>query len=700
MLRHLAVLARIAFRNLFASWMNVIIGGVMLLGTALFVIGGSLLDTLDRSMSQSIIGSVAGHAQVYSERSKDELELFGGMGGTDSDLSPIADFGQVRRILEADVPNVRQVIPMGLKGALVTSGNTIDVTLARLRKAVNEERGGGAPDATQRVHSLKQHVRQIVRVLDEERKNASALLDEGAIEPRMLEAIARASSEGFWAEFDQAPLDALEFLENRIAPLLPDGDLLFIRYMGTDLQAFAQAFDRLELTSGELVPPGKRGYLMPSFAYEEGFKLKSARRLDRIREGLATGRTLAGDPELARFVRENLSQTRDILLQLDPLKAKEATARLRRALGTSEGELEALLRTLLNTDDANFAERYRIFYEELAPLLELYRVRIGDDLTIQAFTQAGFMESVKVKVYGTFQFKGLEKSPLAGVTGLMDLMSFRDLYGFVTPEQQEEIRQLKEQSGAQAVSRDEAEALLFGAEAQVVAEGTSSSIDEAEQLGAREGPTAGDGEERTYSQQELESGVVLNAAVMLKDPSKLDQTIEELSAVAKRRGLGLKVVSWQKAAGLIGQFVLMAKIVLHVAVFIIFVVALVIINNSVMMATLQRVREIGTMRAIGAQRGFVLAMVLAETVLLGLLAGAVGIGIGAAVVGALHAKGIPATTDELYFFFSGPALHPTLSSANMLTALAIVFAVSAISTFYPATVATRVSPVQAMQTED
>ena len=43
-----------------------------------------------------------------------------------------------------------------------------------------------------------------------------------------------------------------------------------------------------------------------------------------------------------------------------------------------------------------------------------------------------------------------------------------------------------------------------------------------------------------------------------------------------------------------------------------------------MMATLQRVREIGTMRAIGAQRSFVLCLVLLETLLLGLSFGAAG----------------------------------------------------------------------------
>jgi hypothetical protein len=53
-----------------------------------------------------------------------------------------------------------------------------------------------------------------------------------------LAAIRRASAPGFWNEFDKDPLGTLEFLENRIAPLASDAEILFLRYVGTDLAAF------------------------------------------------------------------------------------------------------------------------------------------------------------------------------------------------------------------------------------------------------------------------------------------------------------------------------------------------------------------------------------------------------------------------------------------------------------------------------
>jgi ABC-type antimicrobial peptide transport system permease subunit len=135
-------------------------------------------------------------------------------------------------------------------------------------------------------------------------------------------------------------------------------------------------------------------------------------------------------------------------------------------------------------------------------------------------------------------------------------------------------------------------------------------------------------------------------------------------------------------------------------VFIIFVVALVIINNAMMMATLQRAREVGTMRAIGAQRSFILNMVLVETLVLGLLFGLGGALGGGAIVRMLGTAGIPASSPTLYIFFSGPKLFPELGASNLVVAFVIVLMVSALSTLYPAFLATRVSPITAMQTDE
>src|SRR6185369_6349061 len=233
--------------------------------------------------------------------------------------------------------------------------------------------------------------------------------------------------------------------------------------VGTDFQSFEKSFDRLQIVEGSMVPPGKRGFLFAKHVYEEQLKLKAARRLDQIKEGVdSQGETIAKTPDLARMVRENVSQVREIVLQLDAAKTKDFRAKLQRELASQEPDVGKLLAAFFQTDDQNFHQRYDFFYRELAPSLELYRVRIGDVLTIKSFTRSGYVQSVNVPVYGTFQFQGLEKSTLAGALNVMDLVSFRELYGFLSGEKLAEVQALQKAAGARDVSRENAEAELFG----------------------------------------------------------------------------------------------------------------------------------------------------------------------------------------------------------------------------------------------
>jgi ABC-type lipoprotein release transport system permease subunit len=698
----LKLLLQVAFRNLFKSWVNLIIGGIMFFATFLVVTGGALLDSVDSSMSRSIIGSLSGHLQVYSDKSKEELALFGGMTG-EADIAAIDSFAPIKEALEKH-PNVKTVVPMGTNGALITSGNTVDLTLARLRELYRKSSAEGeTPELRAQIDSLKAHVRHLAGLLEAEQKTRQAMMREEARDPREDAALVKARSEAFWANFEKDPLGSLEFLENELAPQVADGDLLYIRYVGTDLDKFQQSFDRMKIVDGQPVPQGKRGMLLSKFFYEEFLKLKSARRLDLIKEKHDAGKLIASDPLLQRYVKENTTQTRELVYQLDPIKSQQVTARLQEILGSKETDLPKLVSEFMAVTDENFATRYEQFYEQIVPLLDLYRLKMGDTLTITAFSRTGYVQSVNVPVYGTYQFSGLEKSPLAGTANLMDMVSFRELYGYLTQEKREEIAQLQQKSGVAEVKRENAEAELFGEEAPstLVADATPGLINENEQIGSNGAALRNeDLLKRVYSQQEIEGGMVLSAALILKDPEQLEKTMAELQQSQQTKDLKLRVVSWQKAAGLIGQFVMMMRMVLWGIVVILFVVVLAIINNAVMMATLQRVREVGTMRAIGAQRSFILSMVLLETVVLGLVFGGLGAGAGSALIGWLGNVGIPAGTEELYFFFSGPRLLPTLNAGNLISAFILVVGVSVFSTLYPAFLATRVSPVTAMQTDE
>lgn len=710
------LLFQISFRNIFSSFLNVVVGLIILAGTFFFVVGGSLINSMDKTMSKSIIGSVAGNAQVYEASSKDKPALFDNW--QIPDLDPIPDFSKIKGPLMSD-PNVKAVVPEGVNTAIVVYGNTIDQILEKLRKAESPSAGSPMepaqsnlgprheasgqmtrPQRKEEIDSLKAHVRQMVSVIQTDMEKHNKIGAAGSVDPQSIQDLKRAASPAFWAGFDSDPLNHLEFLENKIAYLVPDSDQIFLSYVGTDLDAFTKSFDRLQIVDGQMVPPGHRGMLLSKYVYETMFKLKSAYRLDQIHEALTEKRqTIAKNPDLRDLIRQNREQTREIVLQLDPLSSQKTVSILQAALGSKETSLPKLLSIFFDMNDSNFEARYKIFYGQLAPLVELYRMNPGDLLTIKTYTKSGYVEAVNVKIYGTFQFKGLEKSSMAGSLSLMDLMSFRDLYGYVTPEKIAETKSLEKAAGVKFVPRDQAEADLFGGSSTDVEQAKLKPINDAAELGGAKVKRV-DLTQQVYTQDEIDKGVVMGAAVLLKDPSQLKQTMKDLQAISDKDKLGLKVIDWQMSTGFVGQFVNITKIVLFLASFIIFVVMLVIINNAVVMATLQRIREIGTMRAIGARRLFVLFMVLIETLVLGLVFGTIGSALGSGFVLLLGRFGIAAPNDWFYFFFSGPKLFPWLNAGSLIGAFIVVVIVSCVSALYPAWMATRVSPVQAIAAED
>lgn len=702
------LLLRIALRNLLAHKVKtIIVAMIVLAGTVLVVLGNSLLDSMSASMQRSITTSLAGHIQVYSADAEDELALFGSMVMGSPDLGVIEDFSKLKAVLEA-VPNVKAVVPEALDGSIVYAGNILDRQLAKLRDAVE------AKDPA-REQALIGHVRQIIAVLREDMANLQALASEEALSQDERAALERAASDEFWAAFGEDPLASLEFLENKVAPLALSESMEYFAYIGTDLDAFAETFERFHLVEGQRVPPGRRGMLVNRFFREDRLKMRVARRLDLIQEARKEeGRSLADDVELQEWVRMNVAQHKELLLELDPTELPAILPGLTALLAKDgaapqpDATPKELVSAFLDVKESNVDERTAFFYETIAPHVPLYSVDVGSTLTLTAFTRGGYVKSVNVPIYGVFAFEGLEKSGLAGFNNLVDLMTFRDLFGYRTEADRSEIEAIKAAVGVEDIGREDAEDALFGGDEDgdaapepIVERRPADGFDEfaGVDLTRREVYDSALFE-KVYTKEDIEGGVVLNAAVVLEDPERIEETIAAIRSAADAAGMKLNVVDWQKAAGLAGNMIEVVTIVLYVAIFIIFSVAIVIINNSLVMATMERVREIGTLRAIGARRGLVLWMLLTESTVLTGVFGLLGAIVGAGIVLGLGSAGLPAGSEMMQFFFAGKYLYPFLLPAHIVIALVIMFVVSAISTAYPAWVATRITPLEAMQKED
>lgn len=140
----------------------------------------------------------------------------------------------------------------------------------------------------------------------------------------------------------------------------------------------------------------------------------------------------------------------------------------------------------------------------------------------------------------------------------------------------------------------------------------------------------------------------------------------------------------------VGSFMNVLKYVMLGFAGIAFLVGIFLIFNTFSMLVAQRTREIGLMRAIGADSGQVLKSVVLEAYLLGLVGSALGVGAGIGLaVGLMELMGqmgMELSTDDLTIAWTTPAIG-----------LLLGIKVTAIAAFIPARRAGKVSPMAALR---
>lgn len=695
------LLWKLAFRNLFVHRLKTLVTGLIIVfGTTLAIVGNSVVDAISGGMQKSLTNSLTGDIQIYAADAKEKIAVLGGGDGNLPDIGYLPDFKKVKTAL-LEIPNIKAVLPMGISFAMLNPGNLLDLKLEELRAAFKN-----TPRDDARITALKEHVRMIVRDIErsqaENQDNLGGVFGGEKLFKDAAENIAKALDPSFWNDFDRQSEARLEFLANKMAPLIFDDNQLYLSYFGTVPELFQEAFPQFEVVKGQMIPEGGRGFLFSDFVYENQVKHRVARRLDQIKKQIDKEKlSLKSSKDLQDKVKANIAQAAEVYSQIEPPAAAVLVPELQDLLGSSSKGLPELVGEFLAMDDTNFAARYKFFYEQIAPHLILYKVKVGDTFAITGFTKSGYSSSVNVKVYGTYRFRSFESSPLAGALNVMDMVSFRKLFGILTAERRAETDSLDEEMGLGDVGRDDIEA-MFG-------KGSVAAVSEARSSSTLQGLTKGsfglvDSERRDfdtkYSRSDMEDGVFMNAAVVLKDPSRLAATLKEIRAKNDELKLGLQAADWREAAGIIGQLTVMVRGVLYLFVFVIFSVATFIIMNSMLMATLERRREIGTMRAIGAQRSFLLGLFLRETFVLSFIFGLIGTLLGVGIVLAVGARGIPAMGDVATFFFSGDRLYLEVNPLHIAIVSLSMTIVALVSTQYPAWRAMKISPLEAMQSSE
>jgi putative ABC transport system permease protein len=187
--------------------------------------------------------------------------------------------------------------------------------------------------------------------------------------------------------------------------------------------------------------------------------------------------------------------------------------------------------------------------------------------------------------------------------------------------------------------------------------------------------------------------------VRLRNPRQADAFIAELNAWFADQGIAARAGGWKAAAGPFSQSIDVIRIVFYVAILIVSIVAIIIIMNTLVISVIERTGEIGTMRALGAQKPFVWLMFLVETLTITVVFGVIGIGVATAAIGIVNLIGIPAGSFFTQVLFGGKVLALVADPVAFLSAILVVAGVGLVSHLYPVLVALKIPPVQAMQNE-
>src|SRR6266568_1569596 len=193
---------------------------------------------------------------------------------------------------------------------------------------------------------------------------------------------------------------------------------------------------------------------------------------------------------------------------------------------------------------------------------------------------------------------------------------------------------------------------------------------------------------RVLGQAGMVSQIDVEAAPGVSQP----QLMSRLQAAI--RTPGVQVVSGQAAVAegqqSIHQALSFVGVFLLVFAFVALFTGSFVIFNTFSIVVAQRLRELALLRAIGASRRQVMASVLGESVIIGVLASAAGLGAGIGLAVALKA-GLAALGFDL------PATGLVVSPRTVLVSLAAGIAVTVVSAVSPARRAARIPPVAAMQ---
>ncbi len=185
--------------------------------------------------------------------------------------------------------------------------------------------------------------------------------------------------------------------------------------------------------------------------------------------------------------------------------------------------------------------------------------------------------------------------------------------------------------------------------------------------------------------------------ILLKDYLAAKQVAKEL----QQKFPSLEVKSWKERSIVLSYLNDAMDQYLYIIMVIILIALLFGIVNTMMMAILERIKELGMLMAIGMKKGKIFSMIVLETVMLSLTGAVFGIILGMMTIRYFGRVGIDLSIwskglEEVGF---DPIVYTSIDWFFVAVVVVFVVATGILASIFPAMKALRLKPVEALRTE-
>ena len=195
---------------------------------------------------------------------------------------------------------------------------------------------------------------------------------------------------------------------------------------------------------------------------------------------------------------------------------------------------------------------------------------------------------------------------------------------------------------------------------------------------------------------DMETGGDWNFIILrLKKGISADAFISSLNK--KTEPYGIKAVNWRTASGSSAILTLLIQALFNAGIFLVSVAGVIAVINILLISVFRRVREIGTLRAIGAPDLFIRSLIYCENTVIAVIAGCAGVAAGVVFLRWINGLDLHISNELIVSILDGAILRFEFMPRVAVVSVAAAVLLGLAATVYPVEAAVRIEPETAVR---